>query len=450
MARLFGTDGVRGVANTELTPELAMALGKAGACVLAESEKRPLILIAKDTRISGDMLEDALTAGILSMGGDVIKAGVLPTPGVAYLVRELHADAGVVISASHNPYEYNGIKFFNSEGFKLDDAIEDEIEAIATGRKEIPEHCLSGAELGRIVMTGKPAAALYEEFVRSTAGVRLDGMKIVIDCANGAASALAKNVFFGLGADVTVICSDPDGININDGCGSTHPEKLCERVRQEKADLGLAFDGDADRLIAVDETGTPVDGDRVISICAKLLKEEGCLKNDTVTVTVMSNLGFHKRAEELGIKVDVTAVGDRYVLESMRKTGCVIGGEQSGHIIFLQHSTTGDGMIAALQLLRACVSSGRTLSSLAGEMTIYPQVLINAKVKTENKRRYLEDEAVRSAIEAAEKKMAGDGRVLIRPSGTEPLVRVMLEGSDTEKIRQLAEEIAALIEARLS
>ncbi len=449
MARLFGTDGVRGVANTELTPELAMALGKAGACVLTEPGKRPLILIAKDTRISGDMLEDAISAGILSMGGDVIKAGVLPTPGVAYLVRKLHADAGVVISASHNPYEYNGIKFFNSEGFKLDDALEDEIEAMVSGKKEIPAGP-SGSGLGRIRHGEKPAAEIYGEFVRSTAGVRLDGMKLVLDCANGAASAIAEDGFAALGADVTVICNEPDGININDGCGSTHTEKLCRKVIEEKADIGLAFDGDADRLIAVDETGTPVDGDRVISICAKLLQEEGTLKNDTVTVTVMSNLGFHKRAEELGMKVDITAVGDRYVLESMRKTGCVIGGEQSGHIIFLQHSTTGDGMIAALQLLRACVRSGRPLSELAAEMTIYPQVLKNAKVKNENKYNYMNDAEVRAAIEAAEKKMAGEGRVLIRPSGTEPLVRVMLEGSDTDKIENLAAEIAELIEARLA
>ena len=449
MARLFGTDGVRGVANTELTPELAMALGKAGACVLTEPGKRPLILIAKDTRISGDMLEDAISAGILSMGGDVIKAGVLPTPGVAYLVRKLHADAGVVISASHNPYEYNGIKFFNSEGFKLDDALEDEIEAMVSGKKEIPAGP-SGSGLGRIRHGEKPAAEIYGEFVRSTAGVRLDGMKLVLDCANGAASAIAEDVFAALGADVTVICNEPDGININDGCGSTHTEKLCRKVIEEKAGIGLAFDGDADRLIAVDETGAPVDGDRVISICAKLLQEEGTLKNDTVTVTVMSNLGFHKRAEELGMKVDITAVGDRYVLESMRKTGCVIGGEQSGHIIFLQHSTTGDGMIAALQLLRACVRSGRPLSELAAEMTIYPQVLKNAKVKNENKYNYMNDAEVRAAIEAAEKKMAGEGRVLIRPSGTEPLVRVMLEGSDTDKIENLAAEIAELIEARLA
>ncbi len=450
MARLFGTDGVRGVANTELTPELAMALGKAGAYVLTEKNKRPLILIAKDTRISGDMLEDALSAGILSMGGDVVKVGVLPTPGIAYLVRKLNADAGVVISASHNPFEYNGIKFFNGDGFKLDDAIEDEIAAIVAGEKEISQNSLSGASLGRIITPEESVTDLYKEFVKSTAGVRFDGMKLVLDCANGASSALAESVFRDLGADVRMICTEPDGVNINDGCGSTHPEKLCEAVRCEGAAAGLAFDGDADRLIAVDETGAPVDGDRVIIICAKLLKEEGRLKNDAVTVTVMSNLGFHKRAKELGINVEVTAVGDRYVLENMKKTGCVIGGEQSGHIIFLEHSTTGDGMIAALQLLRACVKAQKPLSELAAEMPIYPQVLINAKVKNENKHSYMEDDEVRAAIEAAEEKMAGEGRVLIRPSGTEPFVRVMLEGSDTKKIEELAKDIAKLIEDRLS
>ena len=450
MARLFGTDGVRGIANEELTPELAMALGRAGAFVLAKRKKHPLILIAKDTRISGDLLEDALAAGILSMGGNVIKTGVLPTPGIAYLVRKMGADAGAVISASHNPFEYNGIKFFSGEGFKLDDALEDEMEAFVTGKKEFLQKPLTGASLGRIMIPEESPAGLYREFVKSTAGVRLDGMKIVIDCANGAASPIAETVFSDLGADVTVICASPDGININDGCGSTHPEKLCEAVVREKADIGLAFDGDADRLIAVDETGTEVDGDRVIMICAGLLKEEGTLKNDTVTVTVMSNLGFHKRAEQLGMHVDVTAVGDRYVLESMRKTGCVIGGEQSGHIIFLNHSTTGDGMIAALQLLRACIRAGRPLSELAAEIPVFPQVLINAKVKNENKNAYRQDEEICRLIDETEKKMKGDGRVLIRPSGTEPLVRVMIEGSDTEEIRSDAEKIASLIEEKMA
>ncbi len=448
MARMFGTDGVRGVANTELTPELAMALGKAGAYVLGREYKRPLILIGRDTRISGCMLE-ALCAGILSMGGDVIKVGVIPTPGIAFLVRRLNAAAGVVISASHNPFEYNGIKFFRGDGYKLDDAIEDKIEKYV--KEGVPSEAgRSGADLGRIIEPEESPVALYREFVKSTFDGDLKGIKLVLDCANGASYVAAEDVFTELGADVKVIADKPDGININDKCGSTHPEALGEAVLREHADMGLAFDGDADRLIAVDETGNAVDGDRVISVCARLMKDEGRLANDSVTVTVMSNIGFHKRAEELGIKVEVTAVGDRYVLENMKKTGCRIGGEQSGHMIFLDYSTTGDGMIAALQLLKAYKRYGKKLSELAEEMTVYPQVLINAHVKNENKHNYMENADVKAAIEEVEKKMAGEGRVLIRPSGTEPLVRVMLEGSDTEKIRPLARDLADLIESKLS
>ena len=449
MARMFGTDGVRGVANTELTPELAMALGKAGAYVLGREYKRPLILIGRDTRISGCMLEDALCAGILSMGGDVIKVGVIPTPGIAFLVKRLNAAAGVVISASHNPFEYNGIKFFRGDGYKLDDAIEDKIEKYV--KEGVPSEAgRSGADLGRIIEPEESPVALYREFVKSTFDGDLKGIKLVLDCANGASYVAAEDVFTELGADVKVIADKPDGININDKCGSTHPEALGEAVLREHADMGLAFDGDADRLIAVDETGNAVDGDRVISVCARLMKDEGRLANDSVTVTVMSNIGFHKRAEELGIKVEVTAVGDRYVLENMKKTGCRIGGEQSGHMIFLDYSTTGDGMIAALQLLKAYKRYGKKLSELAEEMTVYPQVLINAHVKNENKHNYMENADVKAAIEEVEKKMAGEGRVLIRPSGTEPLVRVMLEGSDTEKIRPLARDLADLIESKLS
>ena len=449
MARMFGTDGVRGVANTELTTELAMALGKAGAYVLGREYKRPLILIGRDTRISGCMLEDALCAGILSMGGDVIKVGVIPTPGIAFLVKKLNAAAGVVISASHNPFEYNGIKFFSGDGYKLDDAIEDEIEKYV--KEGIPaEASRSGADLGRIIEPDESPVALYKEFVKSTFDGDLKGIKLVLDCANGASFVAAEDVFTELGAEIKVIADKPDGININDNCGSTHPEALGEAVLSENADMGLAFDGDADRLIAVDETGKVVDGDRVISVCARLMKDEDRLANDSVTVTVMSNIGFHKRAEELGIKVEVTAVGDRYVLENMKKTGCRIGGEQSGHMIFLDYSTTGDGMIAALQLLKAYKRYGKKLSELAEEMKVYPQVLINAHVKNKNKHTYMENAEVKTAIEEVEKKMAGEGRVLIRPSGTEPLVRVMLEGSDTEKIRQLAQELADLIESKLS
>lgn len=449
MARMFGTDGVRGVANTELTPELAMSLGKAGAYVLGREYEKPLILIGRDTRISGCMLEDSLCAGILSMGGNVIKVGVIPTPGIAFLVRKLDAAAGVVISASHNPFEYNGIKFFSGDGYKLDDAIEDEIEKYV--KEGVPAEAeKSGESLGRLIEPDVSPVALYKEFVKSTFDGDLKGIKLVLDCANGASFVAAEDVFSELGAEVCVIADKPDGININDNCGSTHPEALEKAVIKENADMGLAFDGDADRLIAVDEKGNAVDGDRVISVCARLMKDEGRLANDSVTVTVMSNLGFHKRAEELGINVEVTSVGDRYVLENMKKTGCRIGGEQSGHMIFLDYSTTGDGMIAALQLLKAYKRYGKKLSELAEEMKVYPQVLINAHVKNENKHMYIENAEIKAAIEETEKKMAGEGRVLIRPSGTEPLVRVMLEGSDTEKIRPLAQTLADLIESRLS
>ncbi|HWQ77497.1 MAG TPA: phosphoglucosamine mutase, partial [Anaerovoracaceae bacterium] len=374
MGRLFGTDGVRGVANSELTPELAFNLGKAGAYVLSKDRQRPVILIAKDTRISGDMLEDAISAGILAMGGNVIKAGVLPTPAVAYLVRYYNADAGVVISASHNTFEYNGIKFFNGEGFKLEDEIEDEIEDIILRNIDVNSH-ITGDKLGRCLEAEEDALSLYTDFLKGTIDDRLDGIKLVIDCANGAAFRAAEKVLCELGADVTAIHNKPDGININDHCGSTHPEELQKKVLAERADLGLAFDGDADRLIAVDELGRIVDGDRMIYVCAKMLKENNQLPGDMVTATVMSNIGFHRAVGIIGCSVETTQVGDRYVLESMLKTGCVIGGEQSGHIIFLNHTTTGDGILSALQLIRAVKASGTKLSALADEVTIYPQVL---------------------------------------------------------------------------
>jgi phosphoglucosamine mutase len=448
MSRLFGTDGVRGVANLELTPELAFNLGKAGAYVLNKKEGKPVVLIGKDTRISGDMLEDAISAGILAMGGKVIKVGVMPTPAVAYLVRHMQADAGVVISASHNTFEYNGIKFFNSEGLKLEDEIEDEIEDIIVRNIDINSH-ITGDKLGYTEKAEADAIYIYTDFLKSTIDVSLEGMKIVVDCANGASYQVAEKVFSELGADVIVIANEPNGININEKCGSTHPEELQKRVLEEKADLGLAFDGDADRLIAVDEKGRIIDGDRVIYICAKMLKQSGELLGDRVTVTVMSNLGLHKALEELGCEVDVTQVGDRYVLESMLKTGCVLGGEQSGHIIFLNHSTTGDGVLSALQLLKAVKGSGKKLSVLTDEVAIYPQVLKNASIKNENKKKYKEDYDIASEIERIEKIMAGDGRVVIRPSGTEPLVRIMIEGKDVDIITELAENLAKLITEKM-
>ncbi len=444
MSRLFGTDGVRGVANSELTPELAFALGKAGAHVLSKSKGRPTILIGTDTRISADMLESALAAGILAVGADVITVGVMPTPAVAYLVRHYKADAGVVISASHNPFEYNGIKFFNGEGFKLDDAVEDEIEDIIIRNIEVNKY-ITGDQLGRHVIADEDAAQKYIDFLVASTPMDLHGIKLVLDCANGASYAIAGKVYEALGADVVVIGDNPNGLNINDGCGSTHPERLCEMVVQEGAFMGMAYDGDADRLIAVDEKGRIIDGDKVICICAAMLKKEGRLKDDLVTATVMSNIGFHKHLESIGCKVEVTGVGDRYVLESMLKTGGVIGGEQSGHIIFLDKTTTGDGILSSLQLLNAVLQSGKPASALSDEITIYPQVLKNAKVKNENKNKYQTDQEVQEAIRGVEAQMEGSGRVLIRPSGTEPLVRVMLEGEDMEQITDLAEDLAKML-----
>ncbi|QIB68206.1 phosphoglucosamine mutase [Aminipila butyrica] len=448
MGRLFGTDGVRGVANTELTPELAFNLGKAGAYVLSKEEQRPVVLIGKDTRISGDMLEDALSAGILSMGGNVIKVGVLPTPAVAYLVKYYKATAGVVISASHNSFEYNGIKFFNGEGFKLDDALEEQIEELILDKVDINSH-ITGDKLGRCLTAEDDALELYVQFLQSTIDVSLEGMKLVLDCANGAAYQAAEAVFHRLGAEVTVLSNSPNGININASCGSTHPENLQTKVLELQADLGLAFDGDADRLIAVDELGRIIDGDKTILLCARMLKDCGLLAKDKVTATVMSNLGFHKAVSEMGCNVEVTQVGDRYVLESMLKTGGVIGGEQSGHIIFLNYTTTGDGILSALQLVKAVKASGKKPSELSDGITIYPQVLKNARIKNEYKKTYMEDPEISAAITRVEAQMHGEGRVLIRPSGTEPLVRVMLEGQDIEVITELAQELALLITKRL-
>ncbi len=454
MGKLFGTDGVRGIANDLLTPELAMKLGKAGTYVLAkESGRRPLFLIGMDTRVSGDMLENAITAGILAMGGDVIKVGVVPTPAVAYLVKYYEADAGVVISASHNPFEYNGIKFFNSEGYKLSDEIEDEIEALIFACDAEKSACpayMTGSDLGHCLYVEESAIDIYADFLKGSVTEDISGMKIVLDLANGAATSVAEKVFKELGAEIVVIGNEPNGVNINDDCGSTHTENLQAAVVSQHADIGLAFDGDADRLIAVDEKGDVVDGDRTICICAKMLKDSGDLAGNKITATVMSNLGLHKEAEKMGCTVDVTDVGDRYVLESMLRTGCIIGGEQSGHIIFLNHTTTGDGILSGLQLLQAIIRSGKKVSEAAAEIEIYPQVLVNAAVKNENKSIFREDEEVIAAIKSAEESMAGEGRILIRPSGTEPLVRVMIEGKDSDKIYGLAENIANLISAKFS
>ncbi len=448
MGRLFGTDGVRGIANSELTPSLAFKLGKAGAYVLSKDEQRPIILIGKDTRLSGDMLENALAAGILSMGGNVIKLGVLPTPAIAFLVKKYNATAGVMISASHNPYEYNGIKFFNGDGFKLDDSIEDEIEDLIVRDIDVSSH-ITGDLLGKSLSGEEHALGQYADFLCSTVEVDFKGEKVVLDCANGAAYQIAEEVFGRLGADVVVIHNEPDGININEACGSTHPESLQKKVLEEKASIGLAFDGDADRLIVVDENGCVIDGDRTIFICAKQLKSAGELKNNSVTVTVMSNIGFHEACAKEGIEVESTKVGDRYVLERMLEKNSIIGGEQSGHIIFLNHTTTGDGVLSSLQFMQAVKKSGKTPSELAEEMVVYPQVLKNAKCKNENKDNFSSDDEIQAKIAEVENKIGSTGRVLIRPSGTEPLVRVMLEGDNTDKIEKLADELAKFIEKKL-
>ena len=423
MGRLFGTDGVRGIANSELTPELAFKLGKAGAHVLSKSKDAPIFLIGKDTRLSGDMLEDALSAGITAVGGNVIKVGVLPTPAIAYLVRAYDADAGVVISASHNPFEYNGIKFFNGEGFKLDDDIENDIEDILLRDIDVNSH-ITGSSIGRCLDADEDAGEKYAHFLEDTVDADIRGVKIVLDCANGAAYRIAEKVYRDLGADVRVIGNKPDGTNINSKCGSTHPEELQKAVVEDGALIGMAYDGDADRLIAVDERGRIIDGDKLICICADMMKRRGQLAGDLVTATVMSNIGFHRKMESMGCRVEVTPVGDRYVLESMLKTGGMIGGEQSGHIIFLNHTTTGDGILSSLQLLQAVLESGRKPSELADEIEIYPQVLKNARVKNENKNRFLQDPLVKEAI----------GRI-----------EAEVEGQDVEHITRLAEELAKQI-----
>lgn len=448
MGKLFGTDGIRGVANTELTADLAFRTGQAGGYVLTKSvTHRPRILIGKDTRKSGDMLEAALTAGLCSMGAKVIPLGIVPTPAVAYLTRLYKADAGVVISASHNPCEYNGIKFFNSEGYKLSDEIENEIEEYILGNKTIGQMPTHG-KVG-YVSANHNAVEDYVSFAISTTDCRLRGMKIAIDCANGASYMTSFKALSKLGADVEAIHNTPDGVNINHKCGSTHMESLQNYVVSIGADVGLAFDGDADRMLAVDEKGNIIDGDRIMAVCANYMKQQGTLKNNALVATVMSNLGLFIAGEKLGIDIPRTKVGDRYVLEEMLDKGYVIGGEQSGHIIFLDHNTTGDGLVSAIQFLSVLKKTGQKASEAASIVNILPQVLRNAKVKNENKQTYMNDAEVAKVIGELEKEFDGKGRVLIRPSGTEPLVRVMIEGSDEEYITKRAQELAELIERNL-
>lgn len=448
MGRLFGTDGVRGVANIELTADLAYKLGQAGAYVLTgELKHTPKIIVGMDTRISGDMLEAALVAGICSVGAEAVCLGVMPTPAVAYLTRLYNADAGVVISASHNPFEFNGIKFFNNQGYKLPDEIEDKIEAIILDEAEaLPRP--SGKDVGRKTLM-ESALDDYVTFLKKTIDGDLKGLKIVIDCANGAAFEVAPYTLFELGADVTVLHNEPDGININRDCGSTHLKELQMAVKEYGADVGLAFDGDADRMLAVDENGNVVDGDQIMAIIGLELKKRGKLPHNTIVATVMSNLGFDIMAKKEGLNIAKTKVGDRYVLEEMLDKGYVLGGEQSGHVIFLEHNTTGDGLLTGLQLLNVLKATGKKLSELADVMQILPQVLKNAKVSNSKKHSYLDDEVIAASCKALEDEFHGEGRVLIRPSGTEPLVRVMIEGKDQKYITEKAIELVKLIEERL-
>jgi len=440
LGRLFGTDGVRGVANSQLTPSLAFRIGQAGAYVLSKAHPHPQILIGKDTRISGDMLEAALICGICSVGADVIKVGVLPTPGIALLTRTLDVSAGVVISASHNPVQDNGIKFFDSTGYKLPDAIEDEIESIVLN-KEKPWEVPIGGEVGRVIEV-TDAGRRYNDFLKDTVG-RLDGIKVVLDCANGAASVVGPIVLQEVGLEVISICNTPDGVNINASCGSTHPEQLQRAVLEHGADLGLAMDGDADRLIVVDEQGNVLDGDFIMLICALAQKAKGTLAQNAVVVTVMSNLGLHLALKEAGITIFQTQVGDRYVMEELLRTGAKLGGEQSGHIIFLDHNTTGDGLLTALHLLSVLKERDIPLSQLASQMRRLPQVLLNATVQ--HKERLMQEERVLEKVKQAELALGDQGRVLVRSSGTEPLIRVMVEGPDQQKLKELAQGVIDII-----
>ncbi|MDY4069817.1 MAG: phosphoglucosamine mutase [Lachnospiraceae bacterium] len=445
MARLFGTDGVRGVANEELTPLLAMQLGQAGAYVLAkENQHKPTIMVGCDTRISGDMLANALMAGVCSVGANAVYVGVVPTPAVAYLTKKYKVDAGVVISASHNPVEFNGIKFFDGNGYKLPDAVEDEIEALVKSGMDGVKFPI-GSGVGKI----KYRTDAREEYINhaiQSVNVDLSDLKIVVDCAEGASFYTSVEAMKELGAEVIAIHNNPDGTNINANCGSTHMEELMARVVYEKANIGLAFDGDADRLLAVDENGKLVDGDQIMAIVGNYMKSQGKLKLDTIVVTVMSNLGFFLMAEKNGITAEQTKVGDRYVLERMREIGASLGGEQSGHVIFLDENTTGDGLLSALHLLQVLVETGKPLSELAEVMEVLPQALVNAKVPNHKKDSYMEYPEIADAIAKLNDKFAGEGRVLIRPSGTEPLVRVMIEGKDQKMIETEAKKLAELIQ----
>lgn len=446
MGKYFGTDGVRGIANLELTPELAFKLGRVSGYILTKGEMdRAKVLIGRDTRVSGHMLEGALVAGLLSVGVEVMRLGVISTPGVAYLTRVMSANAGVMISASHNPVEDNGIKFFGSDGFKLSDEQEEEFELLLDAEvDELPRP--TGAGVGS-VSDYFEGGQKYIQYLKQTLEEEFEGIHVALDCANGATSSLATHVFADLEADLSTMGASPNGLNINDGVGSTHPEGLAKFVLEKGAHVGLAFDGDGDRLIAVDEKGNIVDGDQIMYICAKYLNAQGRLNKSTVVSTVMSNMGFYKALETHEITSVKTAVGDRYVVEEMKKNGYNLGGEQSGHIVFLDYNTTGDGLLTGLQLVNIMKITGKKLSELASEMMIYPQKLINVRVT--DKHAVTQNEKVAAIISTVEEEMAGNGRVLVRPSGTEPLVRVMVEAASVEECENYVNRIVEVVKAEM-
>ena len=445
MGRLFGTDGVRGIANDELTCELAMSIGR-GVAVILGRKSTPKVLVGGDTRVSSDMLANAVMAGLCSMGADAVYLGVSATPALAYLVREMHADAGIMISASHNPSEYNGIKIFSGDGFKLPDALEDQIETMIL----MPEKYLTKPDngIGRVLYS-EESIDYYVSYLSSTVSERFEGLKVALDCSNGSASRTAPGIFKALGADTYVLAASPDGYNINRGCGSTHIDTLCSYVKENGLDVGFAFDGDADRCLCVDENGNVIDGDFILAMCALDMKKRGVLKNDTIVGTIMTNFGFSEFCKENGLKFLPTKVGDRYVLEEMQIGDYKLGGEQSGHIIFRDFATTGDGQLTALQVLSLMKRSGKTLSSLASVMKRAPQELINLSVSASGKLRFYTDPEIQSAISEAEKVLGERGRIVVRPSGTEPLIRVMTEGSNRELIVETAHKVAELIKSVL-
>lgn len=451
MARLFGTDGVRGEANLELTPELAYQMGRAAALyfgeALREKGEAPSILIGRDTRISGPMFEAALAAGICSAGGQAVLTGIIPTPGIAYLTKELGFQAGIVVSASHNPFYDNGIKFFGRDGYKLPDRVEDEIEALI--QRMALDDDLYRAHRGAVgtVECRRDLQRRYIDFVKSTIDTRLDGLRVVLDCANGASYEVMPTVLRELGADLTVIHAAPYGTNINDDCGSTHLESLRQTVLRYQADIGIAHDGDADRCLCIDEKGELMDGDHLLVLCGLDMKKRGCLTKDTIVTTVMANIGFHQALEREGLKAEVTKVGDRYVLENMLAHGYTLGGEQSGHIIFTNFTTTGDGSVTALQVLQALMRSAQPASELNALMVSYPQLLVNVSVSS--KEGWEENAAIQEAIRACAEVIGKNGRILVRPSGTEPLIRVMAEGSDQKQLDLLCHRIADVIKQEL-